>query len=521
MNRTLAFSQLGLGRNELGQASLERAFTTNPGDTRAGTALAMLYIRQGKTRLALQTAEAMVKREPANLTVLNFLGSVKGATGDKRGARAAYMQALAKDAAFTPSALNLVRLDISEKNFDDARRRLDGLLAKRHDDANVLYEYGVLELRSGRFAEAVRHWKKASEVRRNDLRPLMALIDLYLSQNQADQALNVAKTMASNTTDNVTVQLVLGRTYLAAGDVGNARSVLSKANRLANYDARTLLAIARLQLLAGDSDGANYSVQKALQVLPDDPTAMMMMVEIEARNGNAAKADAALNALTAKHPGRVETSLAKGDLAMSRAQYPIAIAAYRTALGHGQSTGNALALARAHLAAGEAGKAATFLEDWVKTRPNDIAAQKALAESQFRAGQLPAARQSYQRVIEAEPDDAPSLNNYANLLHLMNDSGAQAQAEKALKLSPNNSSYADTLGWILVQKGQVETGLRYLREARLRNPENGEIRYHLSYALAKTGRNAEAKDELSAALVGPGKVPSSEAVTQLKKELGL
>jgi thioredoxin-like negative regulator of GroEL len=60
-----------------------------------------------------------------------------------------------------------------------------------------------------------------------------------------------------------------------------------------------------------------------------------------------------------------------------------------------------------------------------------------------------------------------------------------------------------------------------LREARLRSPESGEIRFHLAYALAKNGRKAEAKEELSAALIGPGRVANSEAVSQLKKELGL
>jgi len=478
-------------------------------------------MRQGKTQKALQTAEAMVKREPANLTAQNFLGSVKGATGDIAGARAAYTQVLAKDPAFTPSALNLVRLDIGEKRFDDARSRLDGLLAKRHDDPDVLFEYGMLEQRSGRLPEAIRHLQKASEVRRNDLRSAMALIDLYLSQRQSDLALNVAKTMATNNPNNLTVQLTLGRVYLAAGDAGNARTVLNKANRLADFDAGTLLAIARLQLLAGDPDGASYSVQKALQGRPDDPGAMALIVEIEARGGNAAKADAALKALAAKHPERVETALATANLALSRAQYPAAIAAYRTALTRQESTGNALLLARAHLAAGEAAKAATFLEGWVKTRPTDLPAQKALAESRFRAGQLAAARQSYQLLLAAEPDDAASLNNYANLLLQLNDPAAQEPAEKALKLSPSNPSYTDTLGWILVQKGQLEAGLRYLREARLRSPENGEIRFHLAYALAKNGRQAEAKEELSAALVGPGRVASSEAVTQLKKELGL
>jgi putative PEP-CTERM system TPR-repeat lipoprotein len=428
---------------------------------------------------------------------------------------------LTKDPAFRPSALNLVRLDVNEGRFDEARHRLDGMLATRHDDPDALFEYGMLEQNAGRGGEAIRRLQKASEVQRRDLRPALALIDLYVGQRQTDQALSVAKALASKRPDELIVQLALGRTYLALGDAASARIVFNAATRLAGYDPETQMVIARLQLLAGNPDGAAFSAQKALQGRPDDPAALALMVDIEARRGDAGKADAALRSLTAKYPNRVETALASGRLAMSRAQYPSAIAAYRTALAREENTSNVLALAAAYLAAGEAGKAATFLDGWVKTHPNDLPAQKALAESQFRAGQLAAARQSYVRVIAAEPDDASNRNNYANLLLQLNDPAAQAHAEKALKLSPNNPAYADTLGWILVQKAQVEAGLRYLREARLRRPESGEIRFHLAYALARNGRKAAARDELNAALSGPGRAPSSAAVDQLKKELGL
>jgi Flp pilus assembly protein TadD len=67
----------------------------------------------------------------------------------------------------------------------------------------------------------------------------------------------------------------------------------------------------------------------------------------------------------------------------------------------------------------------------------------------------------------------------------------------------------------------VELGLRYLREARLRSPDNPEIRFHLAYALSRIGRKEEAKDELTAALKAPGRLQNSTALAQLRKELGL
>jgi Flp pilus assembly protein TadD len=314
--------------------------------------------------------------------------------------------------------------------------------------------------------------------------------------------------------------LALGRAHLAAGDLASARSVLQGATRLAEFDASAQVAIAHLQLAAANPDGARYNAEKALQGRPDDAAALALLVEIETRSGDTAKADAALRQLSAKHPNRVETALTSAHLAMARGQHPAAIAAYRTALAREETTANALNLARAHVAAGEAGKAAAFLDGWVKSRPKDLPALKALAEAQFRAGQLALARETYARVIAAEPEDATTLNNYANLLLQLNDPAAQGQAEKALGLAPNNPAYADTLGWILVQQGQADAGLRYLREARLRGPESGEIRFHLAYALSKAGRKAEAREELNAALAAPGGVRNNEALMRLKKELG-
>lgn len=521
MKRSLAYSQLGLGQGEKGLKNLEKAFAANPADTRAGMTMAMLYMRLSKPQKALQTAEAMVKRDPANLTTLNFLGLLKGASGDKASARAAYTQVLAKDAAFVPSVLNLVRLDVGDKRFDEARRLLDGLLKKDSNNYKALAEYGLLEQRAGRPAEAIRHLTKAGDVQRTDPNPLLALIDLHLGQKQGEEALKVAKALSLNFSTDLRVQMALARTYLATGDAANARLVLTGATRLAEYNARSQVAIARLQLAAANPDGAAYSISKALQDNPDYLPALALLVETEARRGNSAKADAALKTLVAKHPEALETASVSADLAMFRGQYRAAIEAYRKLLTRADTIENALALVRAYSATGEFGKAASFLEGWVKKHPKDPAARRALADIQFRAGQLTQARQSYQSAVASDPDNAMLLNNFANVLSQLNDPQAQEVAEKAVQLSPTHPAYADTLGWILVGKGRTEAGLRYLREARLRSPEDAEIRFHLAYALNKIDRKDEARDELKAALNGSRPLAATPLLDQLRKELGL
>lgn len=521
MNRSLGFSQLGLGQAEKGLVNLEKSFAANPSDTRTGMALATLYMRHSKPEKALKIAEAMFKRDPSNLTLQNFLGSLKGASGDRAGARFIYTQVLARDVSFVPAALNLARLDASEKRFDEARHRLDGLLKKDSNDYQVLFEYGMIELRAGRHNDAIRYLTKAGSVQRTDPNPTLALIELLLNQRLVEPALAAAKDLAGKFSGNLNVQLALVRTYLANGDAANAKVLLTGATRLAAFNARTQVAIARLQLAASNPDGAAYSVQKALQGNPGDISALSLAVQIETLRRDTAKANAALSEMSQRYPAALETLRTTADLSMARGEFANAIAGYRKLLAREEKTGNALALSNAYGAAGEFGKAAAFLEGWVKSHPNDLNTMKALAETQFRAGQLVAARNSYQRIIAIDAEDASLFNNYANLLLQLNDPAAQEAAERAFNLAPRQPAYADTLGWILVSKGQIEGGLRYLREARLRNPDNADIRVHLAHALTKAGRKEEARLELSAALSASSPVSNTAIVGQLKKELGM
>jgi putative PEP-CTERM system TPR-repeat lipoprotein len=519
--RELGISQLGLGQGQLGLTNLEKVFANNPSDLKGAVQLALTYAGQGKYNKALQTAEAIVKRDPSNLTMLNFLGNVRGRTGDKRGAREAFQLVLGKNPAFRPAGINLSWLDIEERRFDEARSRLTQLLAQTKDDPGLLFQLGVLELRANRPADALRHWARANDLQRTDPRPGFAIVDLLTSQKQTDKALEAAKSLASAYPDSLPVQLALGRSYLAAGDKNTARLTFKEATRLAEFDAEKQVQIGRLQLAAGGVDDAAYNTQKALQARPDDEDAMLLMVEVAFRRGDMVGLDTALKALTAKHPGSANTLMTNAHVAMSRGQFPAALAGYRSIMDKTPSTSTAILVVQAHIAANQTDKALAFIEAWSKKQPSDSVALKALAQVQIQAGKLEDARKSFKQILTTSPDDSAMLGSYAQLLQQLGDPGAVGMAEKALKLAPNNPEFADLLGWILVQRGSTEEGLRHLRDARLRQPANGEIRFHLAQALAKTGRTAEAKDEMTAALSATIKVRNSPEVAKLKTALGL
>ena len=519
--RELGVSQLALGQGKVGIANLEKAFARDNGDLRAGVQLATLYGRMGQTAKAVQTAEVMVKQDPANLAMLNFLGNIKGRVRDTKGAREAFTQVLAKDPAFRPGIINLSWLDIEEGKFDPARARLKQALAAKADDPELLFQLGTLEYRAKRPQEALVHWKRSDELLRNDARPGLAIVELHIGQRQGVAAVAAAKTLVGKYPDNIFVQTALSRAHLANGEVMPARAVLQEATRMAGFDPNLQVTIGRLQIGAGNLDGAAYNAAKALQSRPDDIGALVLQVEVEARRGNTAAMDSAVKTLVAKHPGSVPALLTSANVALSRGQVPAAVAGFRSAMDKEPSTGTAIMLAHSYIASKQIDQAQQVLEGWTKKQPTDRIALRALAEVQLQAGKTDAARKTYQQALALDPEEPSALSAYAALLQRLGDPAAAATAEKAVKLAPGNPEFADVLGWILVQQGKVESGLPHLREARLRDPNNGGVRFHLAYALAKTGRKAEARDELGAMLANQRKGALPPEVAKLKTELGL
>ena len=87
----------------------------------------------------------------------------------------------------------------------------------------------------------------------------------------------------------------------------------------------------------------------------------------------------------------------------------------------------------------------------------------------------------YEDVIAAADENVIALNNLAWAYFEMGDDRAESLARRAYELRPDVSSIADTLGWILVKKGNLAEGLPLVEEAAAKAPDSAAIRYHLAY----------------------------------------
>ena len=223
-------------------------------------------------------------------------------------------------------------------------------------------------------------------------------------------------------------------------------------------------------------------------------------MKLDARAGNI---DAALRLaarVREQRPKSAAGDILAGDVYAEAGRNAEALKAYRAGWKKQPSSGLAVRLFSARSKAGDPAGALLALERWLAEHDGDAAARRVMASAYARTGRTQLAILEYEKLIAAESRDAGLANNLAALYFEAKDERALALARKAHELAPHNPAVADTLGWILINSGDVEGGLVYLREAYSRASNQPEVHYHLAVALNGLGRTREARSHLQSAL---------------------
>lgn len=498
--RALAQTQLGLGRTEQGFEALRRTNDARPDDLGVAFVLATHYMRRGEAAAARTLMDELARRQPDHPAVINMQGAVSAAAGDLAAARGFLVRAAALAPGFLAPRLNLVRVDRAEGREDQARAALDRLLGETKGDPDVLFELALLEQSRRRYSQAIEPARKALDAEPGNVRFALLLVDLYLAGHRSGDAVDVARMARVRAPGSLDVLDALARAELAHGDRAAALQTYQDMTKLAEFDAPMQVRIGRLNAAAGDLRAAAYNAQKALTAKADFGPAKVLAADLALARGEIDKVRLLAADLQAVPATALEGLRLAADAALAEKDYPRATELARKVQARAPSGANVIALARIRAAAGDGAEASRILDAWLGQHSGDHAVRMSLAERQMAAGDWPAARKSLGLLREALPDEPGVHNNLALALQELGDPAALDVAREANRLAPEDPVVLDTLGWVMARSGQLDVGLRYLRDARLRLPDNPEVRWHLAYALERLGQVDEARRELDQAL---------------------
>ena len=514
-----AASHLAKGDSNEAIADLEKVTSLSNKPGQADLALVLLHLRDKEYDKALQTITILEKKLPTNPVTYNLRAAALLGKKDLAGARDALEQALAIQPTFFPAAVNLARLDIQEKKPEVARKRFEAILAKDKNNVRVMLALADLAAAEKQEKNYVDWLEKAIKVDPKSMSAYTTLVRHYLANKEGAKALSLAKQAINNNPESLMALNLLGETQLASGDNDASQETFNRMVQKAPQSPEVHLRLALIQFINKQLHAARDSLKSALRLQPDFLKAQVALIKVELADSKPEAALAIARQIQQQRPSSNIGFDREGDILLSQRKYPQAIKAYETALTKGAETVGFIKLDRALYLSGHAKDAEQRLSEWIKKHADDELLRAYAAEFYIQTKQNREAIAQYEALLRLKPGNALDLNNLANLYQQEKDGRAMATAEQALKLAPENPAVQDTLGWILVEQGQLPRGLDLLAKAAEKLPKIAAIRYHYGIALMRSGKKAEAKKELAAAIDSGQEFPEKEAAKTLLKNL--
>ncbi|MGH8615515.1 MAG: XrtA/PEP-CTERM system TPR-repeat protein PrsT [Gammaproteobacteria bacterium] len=515
----LALSHLATGASEQAISEFESVIKLDKRIMRADLLLVLAHLQRKDYNQAMAAAQGLAQKEPDNPIAYNVMGTALLGKSDTAAARKQWEQALKQDPKFVPAMLNLAALEMREQHPDIAETRYHQVL--EHDESSVqaLIALAKVAADRGDAEETTKRLEQARERNPTALQPRLILARYYLERKKGPSALSVTEEARTLAPDDPEALLLLGRSQLATGNAHAAKETLKRLVELqpewpqAHFDLA--LAYGRL----AEDDLAKAALERVLKLKSDFLSAEIALAWLELRAHHSDKALAIADGLVKKHPESPQVHALRGQALSVQGKFKQAVASYEAAFARDRGPLMAINLHAVKLQSGDRAGAYAVLEQWLKEHPNDITVRLQLAGTRQHHGEAAPAIAEYQRVLATQPQNVLALNNLAWLYHEAGDNRALDFAQQAYEQAPKSPLVMDTLGWILVQQGNIERGLELLEKAAYQAPKLGDIRYHLAAALARAGSETRARNELAGLLDSGDTFSGREQAKKLYEQL--
>ena len=492
----LAFGLLARGETKSAIDELQSAVDLGQDLIQADVLLVLSHLKNGEVEEALKASQELEKRSPDNPLAYNLTGLAYLASGDEFKAREKFLKALEVDPTFATARINLARIELSHNRLDKTEEQFRAILEIAPENITALMGMaGLEEHRKNR--KGMYEWLRTAQERNpQSSKPGVLLAQAYLRDGENLKALSVARETISSFPNDTEGLRVLGMSQIAAGEINSAiQSFKQLADLQSTPQNLTLLANALKRV--DDYSQARSRLKLALEADPGFLPALTASGDIALLEEKYDEAIAVAKILQSKHAQQNVGYKLEAIALLKQKKIVEAITQFEKAYEIQPTNDLALQLARLFKLTGDKEKSLNQFKGWLQNNPEDADFRAIYASQLQEWGDQDKAIVEYEAVLKKMPDNVMVLNNLAWLYQKINNDRAIELGERAFRLSPEKPEIVDTYGWILVNFGQYDKGLNFLKEAFAKMPENPEVAFHVGYALVKTGNNDEAKKTLA------------------------
>ncbi len=489
--------------------------------------LADAYRTQGRLGEAEEICRAQITESPASSQPHFLLGSILRQQGKLAEARQSFEKA--GELGHDPFVISyqLVELDLMNKDFDGALRRVEKQIAANPASAGAHFLQARIFAAQHKWDEAEAALMKTLELDSNFVSAYDMLVSTYVAAGKLTQAIGRLDGMVALNPSNERPLMLSAMIHDRMKEYPKAAETYEK---LLAQNANFAPALNNLAWLYAEHlnqlDRAYELARKARNLQPNDPSIADTLGWICYKRADYPQAVTLLRESVAKLPGEHEV------------QYHFGLANYM--MGERDAARNSLRLAaegpedfsgkseiQARLASLEEGAGDAKmppieqLEAMAKAQPSDVVAQMRVGEYYEKAGDFKKAAATCEEVLKVNPKLLAPIMKLANLYAgpLKDAAKALEFAKKARAIAPDDAKVLGTLGAIANQSGNSTWAYGLLQESARQLPEDASVQHALALSAYGLGKVKEARQIMER--VSGLAAPDSPEATDAKRFLEL
>lgn len=454
---------------------LERSGTLTPP---LRVMLADAFAAEGLARAALEQLERAGAEGYDEAGLFGRLGDLYSRAGQWRLARAAYEQALVREADDLRYRQQLGVVCSRMGELDQAALALEAVLdAQQKRSAAAAHELGHVYVQQERYSRALDAYKQAVHQQPSEPGYRRSMATALRRLGRAVEAEAQLREVLAEHGGDAASYAELGEVYVEAGRTGDAADCYTRAVSLCPDDPRLYARLGRLRREIGDLTGARAALQRAAEIDASD-------AGLQDELGQVFEAC-----------GEVESALAAYRAAVSLDPH---CDAYQRRLG---------ALLRD---CGDSDGAAAALRAALELRPESAETYGELAELLWRSGEHEQALEAYRRAHLLAPTSAENVRALGLAYgRLGRARDAERLLRQAVDLAPERAELHYDAGVAAETIEQWDLALTAYEQAATLAPERAEYARAAGALYLRRGDTARARGLLAAALVRSRRDPET------------
>jgi tetratricopeptide (TPR) repeat protein len=452
------------GRQEFVTRAVEEyklALNADPTSSQLAIGLAEVYLRAGRAREAIQTAQELIKRDDSNLEAHKLLGRI-------------YLRSLGQgqDQGSQQSSPSGQMLDLAIAEF----QKIVSIEPKSLEDHLLL---GQLYSVKHDTAKAEAQFKAAQDIEPSSEDVVLNLARLYAENGDVKRSAELLE--AVPVTDRTTKEeFALGAAY---EQLKNLKQAIAAYQRSVDMEPENLDATRSLaQALLADNqlDAAQKQFQQLVDADPEDVSSLIRISEIQRRQGKYAEGLVTIKKAVAKDPNSLEAGYSEGLLLDVLGRYDEAVTVYEKMVDLTEHANGAYTQE-------EKTNRSFFLERLGSVYHEQNKTTEAIA--------------TYQKMIDLGGEIAK--RGYQGEVDTYRDARmfdqATAVCRKAVASNPDDRDLKLLLAWQLADTGKLDEGLALANGMLNGKPTDREVYLQISEIQLRLRHWKEAEDALAKA----------------------